>query len=139
MKLEEKEVLYLKICPFYYAKRAELIQKVCESFDDRKTSDTNEIVYKINEEITNQIRYFQLNPDFIHQYVNYYLNFSFLKTQNDNNVFSKVFEANITFRIAQNTKKENVDEILVALDFVAHHIHFNKNIPFLPINLCKWK
>ena len=62
---------------------------------------------KINEEITNQIKYFQLNPDFIHQYVNYYLNFSFLKTQNDNNVFSKVFEANITFRLAQNTKQEN--------------------------------
>lgn len=131
-ELEEKEVLYLKICPFYYAKRAELIKKICESFDDKKFSCTSDTVYKINEEITNQIRYFQLNPDFIHQYVNYYLNFSFLKTQNDNNVFSKVFEANITFRIAQNTKKENVDEILVALDFVAHHIHFNKKYP-LPI------
>ena len=55
-----------------------------------------------------------------------------MKTQNDNNVFSKVFEANITFRIAQNTKQENVDEILVALDFVAHHIHFNKKYP-LPV------
>lgn len=128
-ELEDKNILYLKICPFYYAKRAELINKVCESFDDKKFPDTNNIVYKINEEITNQIKYFQLNPDFIHQYVNYYLNFSFLKTQNDNNVFSKVFEANITFRIAQNTKQENVDEILVALDFVAHYIHFNKKYP----------
>lgn len=131
-ELEDKEVLYLKICPFYYSKRAELIQKVCESFDDKNISCTSDTVYKINEEITNQIKYFQLNPDFIHQYVNYYLNFSFLKTQNDNNVFSKVFEANITFRLAQNTKQENVDEILVALDFVAHRIHFNKRYP-LPI------
>lgn len=131
-ELEEKEVLCLKICPFYYAKRAELIRKVCGSFDDKNSFGMNDTVFKINEEITNQITYFQLNPDFIHQYVNYYLNFSFLKTQNDNNVFSKVFEANITFRIAQNTKKENVDEILVALDFVAHYIHFNKKYP-LPI------
>ncbi len=128
-ELEDKAVLYLRICPFYYAKRAELIQKVCESFEDKKFSNTIETVHKINEEITNQIKYFQLNPDFIHQYVNYYLNFSFLKTQNDHNVFSKVFEANIIFRIAQNTKQENVNEILVALDFVAHYIHFNKKYP----------
>lgn len=131
-ELEEKEVLCLRICPFYYAKREELIEKICDSFQDRKLSNTKETIHKINEEITNQIKYFQLNPDFIHQYVNYYLNFSFLKTQNDNNVFNKVFEANITFRIAQNTKEENVDEILVALDFVAHYIHFNKRYP-LPI------
>lgn len=131
-ELEDRKVLYLKICPFYYAKRAELIQKICESIDDKKFSNISDIVYNINEEITNQIKFFQLNPDFIHQYVNYYLNFSFLKTQNNNNVFSKVFEANITFRIAQNTKQENVDEILVALDFVAHYIHFNKKYP-LPI------
>lgn len=128
-ELEENEILNLKICPFYYAKREELIGKVCDLFQDRKIKNSIDTVHKINEEITNQIKYFQLNPDFIHQYVNYYLNFSFLKTQNDNNVFSKVFEANITFRIAQNTKEENVDEILVALDFVAHHIHFNKKYP----------
>ena len=132
-ELEEKEVLYLRICPFYYAKREELIQKICNSFQERNASNTKETIYKINEEITNQIRYFQLNPDFIHQYVNYYLNYSFMKTQHDNNVFNKVFEANITFRIAQNTQEENVDEIRVALDFVAHYIHFNKKYP-LPVD-----
>lgn len=131
-ELEDKEVLYLKICPFYYAKRAELIQKILESSDDKKASGISDTVYRINEEIANQIKFFQLNPDFIHQYVNYYLNYPFLKNQNDNNVFNKVFEANITFRITQNTKQENVNEIFVALDFVAHHIHFNKKYP-LPI------
>ena len=52
-ELEEKEVLYLKISPFYYAKRAELIQKICELSDDKRTSDAKGIAYKINEEITN--------------------------------------------------------------------------------------
>ena len=124
-ELTENKFLDLKISPFYYAKREELIRKICESSDTR-AMETNETVRKINDEITGQVKYFQLNPDFIHQYVNYYLNFSFIKTQNDNNVFSKVFEANITFRIAQNTEEENVNEILVALDFVAHYAHFNK-------------
>lgn len=127
--LTENKFLDFKISPFYYAKREELITKVCYTFSDRKISNISDTVRKINDEITNQIKYFQLTPDFIHQYVDYYLNFSFLKTQNDNNVFSKVFEANIIFRIAQNTREENVDEIMVALDFVAHYIHFNKRYP----------
>lgn len=128
-ELTEKSFIYFKISPFYYAKREELITKVCRLFPERKIVDLTDTVRRINEEITNQIKYFQLTPDFIHQYVNYYLNFSFMKTQNDNNVFNKVFEANITFRIAQNTQQENVNEIMVALDFVAHHIHFNKKYP----------
>jgi len=124
--LTENKFWELKISPFYYAKREELIRKICESSSELPTTDIAETVRKINDEITGQVKYFQLNPDFIHQYVDYYLNFSFIKTQNDNNVFSKVFEANITFRIAQNTEEENIDEILVALDFVAYYAHFNK-------------
>ena len=35
--------------------------------------------------------------------------------------------ANITYRISKNTKEENdIDEILIALDYVAHYIHFEK-------------
>lgn len=35
--------------------------------------------------------------------------------------------ANITYRISKNTKEENdIDEILIALDYVAHYIHFVK-------------
>jgi hypothetical protein len=131
-ELTENEFYYLKICPFYYGKRQELITKICSKYKEHKIVDIPERARKINEEITNQIKYFQLNPDFIHQYVNYYINFSYIKTQNESNVFNKVFEANITFRIAQNTQEENVNEILVALDFVAHYIHFNKKYP-LPI------
>lgn len=89
--------------------------------------DVQEKSRKINEDITNQIKYFQLTPDFIHQFVDYYIQFSHIKTQNETNVFSKVFVANITYRISKNTKEENdIDEILIALDYVAHYIHFEK-------------
>ncbi len=131
-ELTENKFFYMKICPFYYGKRQELITKICSVHKEHKIPDLAEQARRINDEITNQIKFFQLNPDFIHQYVNYYINFSYIKTQNESNVFNKVFEANITFRIAQNTKEENVGEILVALDFVAHYIHFHKKYP-LPI------
>lgn len=61
--------------------------------------------------------------------MDYYLSFSYTKTQKESNVFSKVFEANITFRLAKHAGEENVDEIMIALDFVAHYIHFNKKYP----------
>ena len=89
--------------------------------------DINEKSKKINEDITNQIKYFQLTPDFIHQFVDYYIRFSHIKTQSETNVFSKVFVANIIYRVSKNTYEESdVDEILVALDYVAYFIHFVK-------------
>lgn len=126
-ELTENNTFYMKICPFYYAKREQLIKKICSNFQE--TKDIDEKARKINEDITNQIKYFQLNPEFIHQYVDYYLSFSYIKTQKESNVFSKVFEANITFRLAKNAGEENVDEIMIALDFIAHYIHFNKRYP----------
>jgi len=131
-ELSENKIFYLKICPFYYAKREQLIKKICTNSQENRVQDVDEKTRKINEEITNQIKYFQLNPDFIHQFVDYYLNFSYTKTQKESNVFNKVFEANITFRLTKNTGEENIDEIFIALDFIAHYIHFNKRYP-LPV------
>lgn len=127
-ELTENAYYRLKICPFYYVKREELIKKICSNYARNNPSlDVEEKSHKINEDITSQIKYFQLTPDFIHQFVDYYLQFSHIKTQNDINVFSKVFAANITYRVSNKTKDDaDVDEILVSLDYVAHYIHFVK-------------
>ena len=127
-ELTDNPIFYMKICPFYYTKREQLIKKICSNYlADYPSLDVEEKSKSINEDITNQIKYFQLTPDFIHQFVDYYIQFSHIKTQKENNVFSKVFEANITYRISKNTKEDNdVDEIMVALDYVAHYIHFTK-------------
>lgn len=126
--LLENKLFHLRILPFYYDKRQELIKKIYDNFHKNNihSGESDDVVRNINDDIASEIKHFHLNPDFIHQYVIYYLQFSFLKTQTDNNVFSKVFEANITFRLAQNTSTDDVNEILVALDFVAHKIHFSK-------------
>ncbi len=127
-ELTENAFFYLKICPFYYVKREQLIKKICSNYlMEYPLLDVDEKSKKINEDITNQIKYFQLTPDFIHQFVDYYIQFSHIKTQSETNVFSKVFVANITYRISKNTKEESdIDEILIALDYVAHYIHFVK-------------
>lgn len=129
-ELVVNNVLYLRISPFYYGKRKELIQKICISSKENKVvSNISECVKKINDEIADQIRHFQLNPEFIHQYVIYYLNYPHIRTQNDSNVFNKVFEGNIILRLSQNTREENVSEILMALDYVAYKMHFNRLYP----------
>lgn len=127
-ELTDNAFFYMKICPFFYVKREQLIRKICTGYlTEYPALDINEKCKKINEDITNQIKYFQLTPDFIHQFVDYYIQFSHIKTQKETNVFSKVFVANITYRVSKNTYEESdVDEILVALDYVAHYIHFVK-------------
>lgn len=127
-ELTSNPIFYMKICPFYYIKREQLIRKICNNYlVDYPSLNVGEKSKSINEDITNQIKYFQLTPDFIHQFVDYYIQFSHIKTQKETNVFNKVFEANITYRISKNTREDSdVDEILVALDYVAHYIHFTK-------------
>lgn len=128
-QLSENKFFYMNLNPFYYEKRKELIRKICSVGNDSRIINIEDKVHTINESITNQIKYFQLTPDFIHQYVDYFLNFSFVKTAKESNVFSKVYEANIVYRIAKYTSEENVDEIMLALDHVAQHVHFNKKYP----------
>lgn len=95
-ELTDNAFFQMKICPFYYVKREQLIKKICKGYlTDYPMMDINEKSKKINEDITNQIKYFQLTPDFIHQFVDYYIRFSHIKTQSETNVFSKVFVANI--------------------------------------------
>ena len=128
-ELTGDDIFYLKICQYYYTKRKELIEKICTSSKDQKITNLGETVTQINDDITNQIKFFQLTPDFIHQYVTYYLNFPMIGTRSDSNIFNKVFEGNITFRINSCTKEEDVSEIITALDYVAHKIHFSKLYP----------
>lgn len=43
-ELTENNIFYLKICPFYYTKRKELIEKICNSNKEQKIKDVGEIV-----------------------------------------------------------------------------------------------
>ncbi|MCI9501106.1 MAG: hypothetical protein HFG76_03745 [Hungatella sp.] len=130
-QLTEDNTFYMKISPFYYSKRKELISKICSSYKEYKLVDITKRVERINNDITNELKLFQLTPEFIYQYVTYCLNFPNAQT-NDRNVFNRVFEGNITYRISKNAKEEDVPEILIAFDYIAYRIHFGGPYP-LPI------
>lgn len=124
--LLDNKVCDLRICPFYYKKRGQLIQKICDSYPSSDSNYLNDRANKINNEIAEQVKHFQLTPDFIYQYVDYYLNFSHLKANNESNVFNAVFEANLVFRLAKYVSENDVNEVMVVLGFVAHYMHFQK-------------
>ena len=126
-ELSKDSFLQFKICPFYYSKREDLIRKICNIHLLNKY-EIDEKVKKINEHIANEIKYFQLNPSFIQQFVEYYINFPNINNT-QMNVFSKVFEGNISFRIKKNSNYEDISEVMVALDYIAYNIHFNKKYP----------
>lgn len=130
-KLTGNKVFYMAICPFYYIKREELVRKICTKYKlEQPLLDVDDKSKKINNGITDQIKYFSLTPDFIHQFVDYYIAFPQSTTQKNTNIFSKVFESNIVIKLSKNIHDESdVDEIMVALDFVAYYINHKKEYP----------
>ena len=128
-EISDNKPFHLKICPFYYEKREKFIKKICQ-YTGHIGQDIDEKVHKINEEITNQIEYFQLTPDFIFQYVNCYLALPIGKSTDNVNVFNRVYEANITMRLVKVAGEDNVSDIFMALEYVSYYAHFKERYPF---------
>ena len=126
-ELTDTEFYCLKICPFYYTKRETLINKIYMTLKKDNKNEIKETVKLINDDITKQLKYFQLTPDFIYQFVELYLNYPFLKKETDTNVLNKVFEANIVMKLSKYVEDRNdIDEILVVLGFIANNIHLRR-------------
>lgn len=74
---------------------------------------------------------FRTEVDFVVQFVDYYCAHIGELDKSDATVFSKVFEASIERAIAPHLvgRRENPNDIIVALSEVAYYIHFNKEYP----------
>lgn len=118
----------LSIERFYKDKRKELITKViCTLSHTENGNDT--IIQRLEEALSAQKKLFRLDPDFIVQFCKYYyVNIGDL-AYNDINVFSKVFEANITSLIQPNAKRIAVEKIFIVLDKISYHIHKFRSYP----------
>ncbi len=116
------------ILEFYSDKRKELIEKVCVVKQPENIDDIKVFARKIDNFIHTQIKLFNLDPDFIIQYTNYFCNNGY-SYSSDTKSFSKVFEANITKSLEKYTNEISVDKMFTLLAKIAHYIHLNKKYP----------
>lgn len=118
-----------QIEPMYADKRKALVEKIVEikvpdASSRRKTVET------LLTGISSQRRFFSLDPGFIIKYVQYFLNNMGEVANNDGNMFSKVFEANLINAVSANNKtKMSIDKVFILLSKTAAFIHFNKAYP----------
>lgn len=121
----DSAAMFLTIKPFLYVKRKMLISNILEVNNVGKCNIESE-TKKINELINSQIRYFNLNPEFIISFVNQYekdLQFQFSTGMN---VFNVVYENSIRNRIIINSESIDVTLVLNVLRELAFYMHFEK-------------
>jgi hypothetical protein len=124
-----------KILPMYKRKREILISKIVNIKEEGK--DNKEICNKITYAIKAQRKMYSMNPSFIIQFTEFYLQNFKDAFATDGNVFSKVFENNIINKIRPVAKKLTVDKILVLLDEIAYWCYKNQNSEIDQESICQ--
>lgn len=121
----EPDTLNMVIKPFLYVKRKKLISNIL-SCDKESGRDVDKETHKINGIINAQIKYFNLDPEFIINFVNQYERDYRFQFSSGLNVFNIVYESSIRNRIIANS--ENIDATIVinVLRELAFYMHFEK-------------
>ena len=115
-------------------KRREIIKAVVrEKASDKSEKNIDRIVQQIDQVIKTQLNIIPPEPDFLVQITENYMNNIGETIVKSPNVFSKVFEANLTNKIDGILKKGykniTVDLMYVLFGKIAYYIHFNKAYP----------
>ena len=120
----EQDEIYLSIKPFLFGKRKKLIGNVLRMMNCAEDVDgeTN----RINELINVQVRYFNLDPEFIISFVNKYVDEYRFQFSSGLNVFSVVYESSIRNRIIANSNNIDPQIIINVLQELAFYLHFNQ-------------
>lgn len=124
--LVENQPLQLTIKPFLFSKRKELIANVLKNENEGKHYDIKLEVKKINEIINREIKFFNLNPEFIINFVNQYKREHRLEFSSGMNVFNVVYENSIKNKIIHNSKDIDPTLVINVLRELAYYMHFNK-------------
>ena len=120
---------FYRIEPFYEDKRKELVTKVVRKINKGNIEAQENLIVQLCDALTKQKYLYRWNPEFIVQFVKYYCNNIGEAMQNDSNVFSKVFEANLTQLIKPFAKGITVDKVMMVLDKIAYGIYVDKKYP----------
>ena len=124
-----------KISHFMESKRNELIKNVVNLVAN-KDYDKEYIVQTLCEVLNKLRRIYNLNPDFIVLFTQYYCK-DVGNAQNDGELFSKVFEANLTYLLLPYSNKIKIDKIFIILSKVAYKMHIEREYPMATSTISK--
>lgn len=121
----DSDTLNLTIKPFLYVKRKKLISNILGT-NNTGNYDVEHETRKINELINSQVKYFNLNPEFIINFVSQYEKDFRFQFSTGVNVFSVVYESSIRNRIIANAENIDVTLVINVLREIAFYMHFEK-------------
>lgn len=128
-KLSEKYTFY-GIRPFYKDRRNELVSKIVHILVKNNSETQDKIIETVTDILNTKKNDFNWNPDFIVQLTKYYCNNVGESIQNDGNIYSKVFESNLTSLLKPFLKKGmTADKAFIVLDKIAYQMHISKSDP----------
>jgi GTP-binding protein EngB required for normal cell division len=131
---EDDKIAKFKIRPFVGNKRRQLLEAVVsQRADDKSPTSISNIVSQIDNIVKSIINLIPPEPGYLVQIAENFINSVGEAVNSNANVFSKMFEANITAKIDTAIKKYKsnitVDKMYLFLGRIAYYIHFNKAYP----------
>lgn len=123
MLLEAEGYYSVKIDDFYREKRTELVRNICRVSKQNATEFTDYLCEIINRLVDKRHGLFELSPEYIAQYVKYFLNRP--DDRKGEAVFNVIFETNIRNAILQCGY--NIEHCLIVLEEIAFQMHKKKN------------
>lgn len=132
-----KEFKKASISRLYAEKRLALIQKIVSIKTDNDEIKSAGIARTLEQCLNSYKLAFRTDIDFVVQFVDYYCVHLGELDKSDATVFSKVFEASIERAIAPHLvgRRENSNDIIVALSEIAYYIHFNREYPINAVHI----
>lgn len=120
-----------KILPLYRAKRKELVEKIIPlKYPTYSEKEQGVQVERICRVLDLQRRYIPLLPEIILQFIEHYANYQMESTQNDGNIFGKVFESTITNTLSPHMSGTlTVDKAMLILGKIGFYVHRNRKYP----------
>lgn len=121
---KNEKIIRFEIKPFYKDKRNELVQKLCQLKNNSESIDIDRINNTIDSVVKNNMDMFSLNPAFIINYTNYFVDMP-LEYSAGESVFNKVFEFELHKSVFSFAKKDDVNEILIKFEELAGYMYDN--------------
>lgn len=127
----------ISIRPFMYSKRKELIKRAYGNIKgiDNIEEAKKEIKY-INNYINNSVKYFNLDPEFIINFVAQFADKHNLQLDESKDIFSIVYENKIRTSLINYLTPKELNGYYTALQEIAYEMHFSKRVSIRLKDLC---